>query len=200
MIGNLVNCNARSEDFGLPVGGIEMKNAIGEEEYSKFKFEMAPIPDKYGFGLALKTSETPEKKLMEVKKGTTTLGFQFQGGVILAVDSRASMGQFNSSETVRKIIEIDDRMLGTMAGGAADCQFWEGYLGNFCRLYQLQNGERLSTAAASKVFANIMYRYRGKKLKFTERVMELTPFLFDLFGLILCRIWFECWMYDCRSR
>lgn len=28
-----------------------------------------------------------------------------------------------------KIIEINDRMLGTMAGGAADCAFWERYLG-----------------------------------------------------------------------
>jgi 20S proteasome subunit beta 5 len=29
---------------------------------------------------------------MDFKKGTTTLGFKFNGGVIIAVDSRASMG------------------------------------------------------------------------------------------------------------
>ena len=49
----------------------------------------------------------------------------------MAVDSRASMGSFLSSETVRKVIEINDYLLGivvlrymfigTMAGGAADC-------------------------------------------------------------------------------
>ncbi len=40
----------------------------------------------------------------------------FKEGVLLAVDSRASMGAFISSETVRKIIEINDFLLGTMAG------------------------------------------------------------------------------------
>ena len=58
---------------------------------------------------------------MNFNKGTTTIGFTFNGGIIIAVDSRASMGQFIASETVRKVIEINDFLLGTMAGGAADC-------------------------------------------------------------------------------
>ena len=31
------------------------------------------------------------------------------------------MGTFDGSETVRKIIEVNDSLLATMAGGAADC-------------------------------------------------------------------------------
>jgi 20S proteasome subunit beta 5 len=31
------------------------------------------------------------------------------------------MGPFISSNNVRKVIEINDFILGTMAGGAADC-------------------------------------------------------------------------------
>jgi Proteasome subunit len=46
---------------------------------------------------------------------------------------------------------------GTMAGGAADCQFWERDLGRQCRLYELRNKERISVAAASKLLANVMY-------------------------------------------
>ena len=38
------------------------------------------------------------KKIMNFNKGTTTLGFVFKEGVIIAVDSRASMGSFISSE------------------------------------------------------------------------------------------------------
>ncbi len=38
--------------------------------------------------------------------GTTTLGFVFQGGVIIAVDSRASMGGYVASQTVQKCIPI----------------------------------------------------------------------------------------------
>merc|ERR1719263_2242527 len=93
--------------------------------------------------------------------GTTTLGFVFQGGVLIAVDSRASMGSYIGSQTVKKVIEINEYLLGTMAGGAADCSFWERHLARMCRLYELRNKERISVAGASKLLANIFFNYRG---------------------------------------
>jgi len=62
---------------------------------------------------------------------------------------------------VKKVIEINRFLLGTMAGGAADCQYWERYLGMQCRLYELRNKKRISVAAASKLLSNIVYNYRG---------------------------------------
>lgn len=103
-------------------------------------------------------------KNLHFKKGTTTLGFVFQHGIIIAVDSRASMGQYISSQSVKKVIEINPYLLGTMAGGAADCQFWERYLGMQCRLYELRNKRRISVAAASNILANIVYQYKGHGL------------------------------------
>jgi len=94
-------------------------------------------------------------------KGTTTLAFKFQGGIIVAVDSRATMGSYISSGTVKKVIEINPYLLGTMAGGAADCSFWERELGRQCRLYELRQKERISVSAASKILANITYSYKG---------------------------------------
>jgi 20S proteasome alpha/beta subunit len=38
-----------------------------------------------------------------------------------------------ASQTVKKVIEINPFLLGTMAGGAADCQFWERNLGRQVR-------------------------------------------------------------------
>jgi len=35
------------------------------------------------------------------------------------------------SGKVKKIIEINKHLLGTMAGGAADCQYWERVLVSF---------------------------------------------------------------------
>jgi 20S proteasome subunit beta 5 len=101
---------------------------------------------------------------LNLKKGTTTLGFRFQGGVILAVDSRASSGQYVASQTVQKVLEINDFLLGTMAGGAADCQYWERVLGMECRLWQLRNNSRITVSAASKILANITYAYRNHGL------------------------------------
>merc|ERR1719502_1838274 len=94
-------------------------------------------------------------------KGTTTLAFRYQGGVVVSVDSRATQGPYIASQSVKKIIEINPFLLGTMAGGAADCQFWERNLGVQCRMFELRNKERISVAAASKLLANTMNSYRG---------------------------------------
>ena len=56
---------------------------------------------------------------LEFAHGTTTLSFTFQGGIIAAVDSRASMGSFVGSKTTQKVLPVNSHMLGTMAGGAA---------------------------------------------------------------------------------
>merc|ERR1719214_579740 len=96
--------------------------------------------------------------------GTTTLGLIFQGGVLIAVDSRASMGSYIGSQSVKKGIEINEYLLGTMAGGAADCSFWERNLTRQCRLHELREKERISVAAASKILANIFFSYRGQGL------------------------------------
>jgi len=93
--------------------------------------------------------------------GTTTLAFKFQHGVIVAVDSRATAGSWIASQTVKKVIEINPYLLGTMAGGAADCSFWERVLAKQCRIYELRNKERISVAAASKLLANTTRQYRG---------------------------------------
>ena len=39
-----------------------------------------------------------------------------------------------ASATVKKVIEINPYLLGTMAGGAADCSYWERVLAMECRL------------------------------------------------------------------
>lgn len=96
--------------------------------------------------------------------GTTTLAFKYQHGVIVAVDSRATAGPYIASQTVKKVIEINPYLLGTMAGGAADCSYWERVLARQCRIYELRNKERISVAAASKLLANILYNYKGMGL------------------------------------
>jgi len=110
----------------------------------------------------------PDKTTDDVKinfdHGTTTLAFKFKQGVIVAVDSRATAGPYIASQTVKKVIEINPYLLGTMAGGAADCSYWERVLAKHCRIYELRNKERISVAAASKLLANIVYGYKGMGL------------------------------------
>jgi len=126
-------------------------------------FTMAPVANPKSFCEDIQKSGMAPG-LMDFKHGTTTLGFVFQGGIIIAVDSRASMGSYIGSQTVKKVIEINDFLLGTMAGGAADCSFWERHLTRLCRLHELRTKERISVAAASKLLANIFFSYRGQGL------------------------------------
>ncbi|XP_063990020.1 proteasome subunit beta type-5 [Diachasmimorpha longicaudata] len=115
--------------------------------------QLASTPDDNGKHLKIKFDH-----------GTTTLGFRYQGGVILAVDSRATGGQFIGSQSMKKIVEINDYLLGTLAGGAADCVYWDRVLAKQCRMYELRNRERISVAAASKLMSNMVYNYKGMGL------------------------------------
>lgn len=56
---------------------------------------------------------------IKIAHGTTTLAFRFKDGIIVATDSRATAGNWIASQTVKKVIEINSCLLGTMAGGAA---------------------------------------------------------------------------------
>lgn len=109
------------------------------------------------------TAEPPGPGL-QFLHGTTTLAFKFDHGVMVAVDSRATAGSYVDSQTVQKVIEINPALLGTMAGGAADCSFWERLLARQCRVYELRNKEPISVAAASKLLANMVYQYKGMGL------------------------------------
>jgi len=75
--------------------------------------------------------------------------------------NRSTSGSYIASGSVKKVIEINPYLLGTMAGGAADCQYWLGVLGMDCRMHELRNKERISVTAASKLLVNIIRQYRG---------------------------------------
>ena len=132
--------------------------------FSQQKFLLPDVADPAGFcarRFDTYKGDTEGEHKIKFAKGTTTLSFKFQGGVIVSVDSRSTQGPYIASQSVKKIIEINPYLLGTMAGGAADCAFWERNLGMQCRLYELRNKHRISVAAASKLLANTLYSYRG---------------------------------------
>jgi 20S proteasome subunit beta 5 len=141
----------------MPVIGFGSNSEMLDGFSSAPSFDLPRTTDFDGF----------QKKAVEMvkpAKGTTTLAFIFKEGVMVAADSRASMGGYISSQSVKKIIEINPYMLGTMAGGAADCQFWHRNLGIKCRLHELANKRRISVSGASKLLANMLYSYRGMGL------------------------------------
>lgn len=50
--------------------------------------------------------DTPLTPPVQFEHGTTTISFVFQGGIVAAVDSRASIGNFVGSKTVQKVLPV----------------------------------------------------------------------------------------------
>jgi len=135
-----------------------------EDQLSEAPMSFALAPSLPLRDLAAEEFSSQANSEIKFLHGTTTLAFVFNEGVLVAVDSRASMGSYIGSGTVKKVIEISRHLLGTMAGGAADCSFWERNLAFQTRLHELREGKRISVAAASKLLGNTVYSYRGMGL------------------------------------
>lgn len=101
------------------------------------------------------------KNNMEPVHGTTTLAFTFKEGMIIAVDSRATSGSYIASQSVNKVIEVNRHLLGTMAGGAADCFYWEKKMGLYAKQYEIRSGKRITAAHASHYLSNCVKQYKG---------------------------------------
>jgi 20S proteasome subunit beta 5 len=87
-------------------------------------------------------------------------GSSSQWTLIIAVVSRATQGYHIVSQTVKKVLEMNPYMLGSMAAGAADCSYWRRYLGMRCWSFELESVNCISVCAATKVLESILFQYR----------------------------------------
>jgi len=94
--------------------------------------------------------------MVEVFKGTTTVGVLCDGGVVLASESRATMGSFIASSQAKKIYQIDDLIGMTTAGCVGDAQSLVRMVQVEARLYKMQRGERMTVKAVTSMLANIL--------------------------------------------
>ncbi|XP_023231133.1 proteasome subunit beta type-5-like [Centruroides sculpturatus] len=144
--------------------GLTLNEDFIGNSVSRTAFALPPVSEA-ALGIKdIKICDSGKRISINYNKGTTTLAFKYKGGIVIAVDSRATSGSYIGSQTIKKIIEINEYLLGTMAGGAADCVYWQRVLGEKCRIYELRNKERISVAAASKLLANILFNYKGMGL------------------------------------
>lgn len=94
--------------------------------------------------------------MVEVFKGTTTVGVLCDGGVVLASESRATMGNFIASSTAKKIYQVDDLVGLTTAGVVGDAQSLVRMIQVEARLYKMQRGEPLTVKAITSMLSNIL--------------------------------------------
>jgi proteasome beta subunit len=93
-------------------------------------------------------------------KGTTTIGVVCKDGVILASDTRVSMGYYVAHKHGKKVYKIDDHLAMTIAGIVADAQRIVDILTANAQLYKIGNGRPISVSSAARYVANLMFSNR----------------------------------------
>lgn len=134
---------------------------------------------KKGFGGLTSSSATNDQQkykfpLSEYQyHGTTTLAFKCEDGIIVAVDSRATMGEYVGSRTVKKIFPISNKIVGTMAGGAADCSHWIRLVARKVHFLERHHSTKLPVSAVAKILADTLRDLRGSGKFYCGNKLEL---------------------------
>jgi proteasome beta subunit len=89
-------------------------------------------------------------------KGTTTIGMVCKDGVVLASESRVTMGNFISSKEGKKIYQIDDLVGMTIAGGVGDAQSLVRTITVEAKLYKMRRGKPMTVEAIATLLSNIL--------------------------------------------
>jgi proteasome beta subunit len=124
-----------------------------------------------------------------VLKGTTTIGVVCKDGVILASDTRVTMGFYVAHKHGKKVYKIDDHLAMTIAGTVADAQRVVDILTANAQLYKISNGRPISISSAARLVANLMFSARYVPLQ-TEALLGGVDgsgphvFRLDLFGTL----------------
>jgi len=101
-----------------------------------------------------------EKPNQLTLKGTTTVGVVCKDGVILASDTRVTMGYFIAHHRGKKIEKIDDHMAMTVSGVVADDQRVVDILRVNAQLYRLNTGRPMPISSAARLVSNLLFSSR----------------------------------------
>jgi proteasome beta subunit len=118
-----------------------------------------------------------------VLKGTTTLGVVCKDGVILASDTRVTMGFYVAHKFGKKVYKIDDHLGMTIAGTVADAQRVVDILIANAQLYKINMNRPMPVSSAARLIANLLFSVRYAPLAtqvLIGGVDETGPHVFSL--------------------
>jgi proteasome beta subunit len=118
-----------------------------------------------------------------VLKGTTTIGVICKDGVILASDTRVTMGYYVAHKCGKKVYKIDGHLGMTIAGTVADAQKVVDILTANAQLYKINMNRPLPVSSAARIIANLLFSARYMPLStqvLIGGVDDTGPHLFNL--------------------
>jgi proteasome beta subunit len=114
-------------------------------------------------------------------KGTTTIGVVCKDGVILASDTRVTMGFYVAHKYGKKVYKIDDHIGMTIAGTVADAQRVIDIITANVQLYKINLNRPMPVSSAARLTANLLFSARGLQAQvLIGGVDETGPHVFSL--------------------
>jgi len=95
-----------------------------------------------------------DKKL---KTGTTTLAIVCKDGLVVAADRRVTGGNFIFNKKFKKIMQISDDHLVTVAGSVSDVQLTVKIIRAQIKLDEMRRGKKLNTKEIANMMSGINY-------------------------------------------
>jgi len=93
-------------------------------------------------------------------KGTTTVGAVARDGLVLASDTRVTMGSLIVHKKGKKVYRIDDHLAMTISGVVADAQRTVEILRANSRIYRLERRGPMPVAVAARLASNVFFSHR----------------------------------------
>lgn len=100
------------------------------------------------------------KQMINVYKGTTTVGLRYTEGVVLATDRRVTSGYFIAHRRGKKILKIDDHVAVTIAGAVGDAQKVVDELRAEARLYKFNTGRPIRIRTLASLASVLLFSAR----------------------------------------
>ncbi|KAI8058548.1 proteasome subunit beta type-6 [Syncephalis plumigaleata] len=86
------------------------------------------------------------------------MAVEFEGGVIVAADSRTTTGAYIANRVTDKLTKVHDRIYCCRSGSAADTQAVADIVHYYLQLFSVQHGEVPTTKVAASLFQELCYK------------------------------------------
>jgi proteasome beta subunit len=123
------------------------------------------------------------KDPLQVLKGTTTMGLICNDGVVVATDTRVTMGNIVAHKKGKKAFKIDEHLVMTIAGVVADAQNVVDILKVNAKLYRLKKGKPFPVKSLARLASNILFSSRMYPLVLQAVIGGIDDTGSHLFGL-----------------
>ncbi|KAL2716752.1 proteasome subunit beta type-6 [Vespula squamosa] len=102
----------------------------------------------------------PDWLRSEQSTGTSIMAVEFNGGVVIGADSRATTGAYISNRFADKLTRVTDYIYCCRSGSAADTQAIADIVEYHLGLHRMELGTQPLVETAANVFREMCYNYR----------------------------------------